>query len=498
MALPVNIEDLIHGKAVEWDRIEFKESWNPEPILKSICAFANDINNWGGGYIIIGIQENNGTPVLPPKGLQANQIDKIQKELLNITYKIDPFYSPVSAPVTFQNALLFVIWVPGGQTRPYKAPQSLPAGNKQYYIRSGSSSVQANHVSLKLLMEMAATIPFDDRVNHQASLADLDLGLIREFLQDIKSELFEDSATMPFEDLCKQMHLVSGPDEYIRPLNVALLFFSKNPEKFFRGAIAEVVQFKDATGTSFTEKKFTGPIHHQIREILLFFKSTVIAEKVIKVRGSAKAERFFNYPFEAIEETLVNAFFHRSYEHQSSIEINIHIDKIEFLSFPGALPPVSNESLKLPRVVARDYRNRRIGDFLKELNLTEGRATGVPKIRSELKKNGSPDAIFEMDAERISFLAILPVNPHFPPETPPYPTSDDGDKGWLDILLFCITPKSRMQILTKVGVSNQSSNYKRLVQPLLDAGYLELSIPDKPTSRFQRYQTTESGKSLLG
>ena len=224
MAIPANIEDLIHGKTVEWDRIEFKESWNPEPILKSICAFANDINNWGGGYIIIGIEENNGTPILPPKGLQANQIDKIQKELLNITHKIDPFYSPVSAPVTFQNALLFVIWVPGGQARPYKASQSLPAGNKQYYIRSGSSTVQASHVSLKQLMEMAATIPFDDRVNHQASLSDLDLGLIREFLQNIKSELFVDSATMPFEDLCKQMRLVSGPDEYIRPLNVALLY----------------------------------------------------------------------------------------------------------------------------------------------------------------------------------------------------------------------------------------------------------------------------------
>jgi ATP-dependent DNA helicase RecG len=132
------------------------------------------------------------------------------------------------------------------------------------------------------------------------------------------------------------------------------------------------------------------------------------------------------------------------------------------------------------------------------LNLTEGRATGVPKIRSELKKNGSPDAIFEMDAERVSFLATLPVNPHFPSESPAYPTSDDGYNSRLAVLLFCITSKTRVEIFTKIGVSNQSNNYKRLVQPLIDAGYLELSIPDKPTSRFQRYQTTDSGKSLLG
>ena len=56
MALPVNIQDLISGRTVEWERIEFKAGWNPEDLVHSICAFANDINNWGGGYIIIGIE----------------------------------------------------------------------------------------------------------------------------------------------------------------------------------------------------------------------------------------------------------------------------------------------------------------------------------------------------------------------------------------------------------------------------------------------------------
>ena len=162
------------------------------------------------------------------------------------------------------------------------------------------------------------------------------------------------------------------------------------------------------------------------------------------------------------------------------------------------LPPVSNESLKLPRVVARDYRNRRIGDFLKELNLTEGRGTGFPKIRSELKKNGSPEPTFEMDADRISFLAILSINAHFPPESPPLPISDDGNTNRLDIILFCITPKTRIEIFNKIGVTNQSNNYSRFVQPLVESGYLELSLPEKPTSKFQRYQTTEAGKELLG
>ncbi len=42
MPLPINIHELIHGSTVEWERIEFKEGWNPEIILHTICAFAND------------------------------------------------------------------------------------------------------------------------------------------------------------------------------------------------------------------------------------------------------------------------------------------------------------------------------------------------------------------------------------------------------------------------------------------------------------------------
>jgi len=54
MALPINIDELLHGNTIEWDRIELKKGWNPENIIHSLCAYANDINNWDGGYIIVG------------------------------------------------------------------------------------------------------------------------------------------------------------------------------------------------------------------------------------------------------------------------------------------------------------------------------------------------------------------------------------------------------------------------------------------------------------
>lgn len=59
---------------------------------------------------------------------------------------------------------------------------------------------------------------------------------------------------------------------------------------------------------------------------------------------------------------------------------------------------------------SRRYRNRRLGDFLKELDLTEGRSTGVPTIQTKLAENGSPRAIFETTDDRLTFLVTIPVH----------------------------------------------------------------------------------------
>ena len=62
---------------------------------------------------------------------------------------------------------------------------------------------------------------------------------------------------------------------------------------------------------------------------------------------------------------------------------------------------------------SRRYRNRRLGEFLKELDLTEGRATGIPTIQEELEANGSPAAMIETDEERTYFLIDIPCHPYF-------------------------------------------------------------------------------------
>ena len=125
---------------------------------------------------------------------------------------------------------------------------------------------------------------------------------------------------------------------------------------------------------------------------------------MIKYPDRAEADRFFNYPYAAIEEALANAVYHKAYDEREPIEVRINKDKIEIISHPGPDRSVTLEGLKNYEVYSRRYRNRRIGDFLKELHLTEGRNTGFKKILRASKKNGSPLPVFETDEAHDYFV----------------------------------------------------------------------------------------------
>ena len=111
MALPINIDELLKGKTVEWERLDFKRGWNPEDVIHSACAFANDIHNWGGGYIIVGIDEQNGVPVLPPAGLDLHSIDDIQKELVTLCSMIQPTVNVLAEPTEYMGKMILIIRV---------------------------------------------------------------------------------------------------------------------------------------------------------------------------------------------------------------------------------------------------------------------------------------------------------------------------------------------------------------------------------------------------
>lgn len=382
--LPINLNDLLRQRTVEGERIEYKTGWNPNAIIRTLCAFANDFENLGGGYVVIGQDcDAHGQPVFPPAGVADNQLDKIQQELLAACQLIQPPYFPVLSIEEVEGSKLMVLWAPGGQNRPYKAPESATAKKKiwRHYIRRYSSTVEAKGETEQELLSLAAKVPFDDRFNQTASIADLSKPLMQAFLQEIGSTLADDAPNLSTEALARQMNMAGGPTELPWPKNVGLLFFNETPERFFPGVQIDVLWFPEgAGGNRFDEKIFKGPVARMTREALSYIQRNFLSETVIKHPARAEATRVWNFPYAAIEEALVNAVYHRSYEEREPIEVRISYDELVILSFPGPDRSIRLEDFQAGRAVSRRYRNRRIGEFLKELDLTKAARPVSPRF----------------------------------------------------------------------------------------------------------------------
>ena len=486
MAIPISIEKLLDDNVVEWARIEFKEKWNPDSTLKTISAFANDMDNWGGGYVVIGAGEKDGKAIRPVTGLAKESIDKIQKELLQYCKYLKPTYLPQTEPVTIDGKDLLLVWCPGGYERPYTCPKVPSSKNSEkiYYIRKLSSTIEATDLDIKELMMLSSNVPFDDRINPKAEIKDLKLPILKSYLQNIESNLISNLDNLTTEAIAENLRIADGPRECFKPLNIGLLFFNDRPENFFPYARIEVVNIPDPTGQGMEERIFSGPLDEQLTSALQYIRNHVIAEKVFKIDGQAEAKRITNYSFEALEEFISNAIYHKSYQIHEPVTIRIESDKIEITSAPGPDRSITDEDIKNLNMRTRRYRNRRIGDFLKELHLVEGRNTGIPTALRKIRENESPLPIFLTDEDRSFFSVIVPIHKAFNKE----------DKASEIIMKKSAKRRSRQEIkelivaelkeesvsasalYSRLGYSgNFSKTFKICIEELINAGLVEYS-----------------------
>ena len=573
MELHINIDDLLSARTVESERIEYKSGWNPDAIYKTICAFANDFENIGGGYVIVGVSEDEITKTAsrPVLGLTTSEIAQIPKTMLGFNNLIRPVYNPKLSIESIDNKQILVIWVP------YQVPEKITSKDKryQYYIRRYANSVRADIEEQQELISLSNNIPFDDRANSGASVKDISMLLVNNYLKKINSRLTDSIGIVPDLDILRQMELTSGPNEQILLRNAALLMFSENPAQFFPYTQVEVVEFpKGDAGEIYENPPITGPIDIQINRTLDFLKDNLIKEKIVKQKYSEESIRLYSYPYQAIEEVLVNCFYHRDYQVREPIEIRVYKNSIVFVNQGGPDRSINIKNIEEGKVRSRRYRNRRLGEFLKELKLTEGRATGIPTILKALEDNGSCPPRFDTDEDRSFFEVELFIHPEF--EIKPKTTIDlshivwdisgidsildmlienhlkdikenkfdnhdgfivhgktivsglagglagleDGewvvldnevdsianglDSGiagslagglaeaeiesrYISILKAARAATTRNELLSKISLSNSKKNSETYIKPLLDIGWLEMTIPHKPTSPNQAY-----------
>ena len=416
--LAINLDDLLYCRSVESERVEFKASWDPQTtgpqVLRTICAFANDYYNLNGGYIVIGVDEREGRAVLPPSGLPAEQVEAAQKWIRGHCNRLDPSYAPILSSEVVGDRQILVVWAPASEMRPHRAPGNGGRSGK-YWVRLGSETVDAGQRGdlLRGLIQQTARVPWDDRRALDARIEDMREAKVREFLHDTRSGLLNEPDA---REVYRRMRISMKVNDHEVPRNVGLLLFSRDPTEWFRGAKIEVVQFAaDRVGDIQEERTFSGTLPDQLRDCLNYLEN-FSAFHLQKQRHRSQTRSWVSYPLPALREILVNAVYHRSYdvEQPEPTKVYLYPDRIEVISYPGPVAGIETRHL-LPdaRVRAVPARNRRIGEFLKDLGLAEGRLTGLPKVFQAMENNGSPQPQFEFDEQRTFFQATLPTHPEF-------------------------------------------------------------------------------------
>ena len=226
------------------------------------------------------------------------------------------------------------------------------------------------------------------------------------------------------------MDLVAGPPEAMMPKNIALMMFSDNPSKFFPYTQVDIVVYpkgKLQDPSNFIEvPPIKGPVDWMINEAMTYLRTNIIKEQVIKPKDKAESIRFFNYPYQALEEAVANSLYHRDYQSYEPVEITIEPDCIRIISYGGPDRSIRLDELNRGITHARRYRNRKLGDFLKELDLTEGKATGIPTIIKEMNANNSPAVTFDTDDARTYFSVTFPVHAAFVQNDPQNDAQNDA------------------------------------------------------------------------
>ena len=420
MALPINIESLLSGSAVESNQLEFKEGWNPDAIYRSVCAFANDFEDTGGGYIIVGVKEEHGRAVRPVLGVEPEKIEQIEKDMVGYNNLIRPYYQPRLFIEEVDGKTILVIKVAAGERRHYKVPERITSKQKDfnYYIRYNSSSIVPKDEYERELINLANRTPFDDRGSDTITLKDISTALLRDFLVEVGSDLSDqDLSGNNLKNVLDQMDLLEVTPEGFKVKNVAAMMFCDHPERFFKMTQVEIVIFPKGRlqdpDNMIEIAPIRGCLPKMIRDTLNYLKTNIIQKIIHKPEDTERSVVVYNYPYQALEEAVVNSLYHRDYLEREPVEITVEPDKISILNFGGPNHTISSEAIREARMLrSRRYNNRRLGEFLKELNLTEGRATGIPTIQQKLQENGSPRATIETDEERTFFLIDIPCNQH--------------------------------------------------------------------------------------
>lgn len=417
--------EILKNKTAECSYVEYKSSEKQlDKILKTICAYGNNYYDNDTQFLFIGVEEENNEekkaiPVLPIKGIEEGRLEKCKNTLNSLRSFLYPnvAFEIVSNTLGGINYLLIVVMRQTGG--PFMVAEKAEKNKKinlkpGRYVRIEADTRLARVDEEYDLLRKFSNFHFSSIVNSEASIDDLDIALLREYVAKSSSRQISDE--MGKKELAKALGLLDRNDPMNRRVkNFAVLMFSERPEKYIPYAYTELIVDAFGTKRKMESKIFRGAIWKQYYSALDYINSNYLNELVIRDDGNAKNRKIENFTFIALEELLANAIVHNNYENGKAIQVYVSEKQINIVNYNKPLPPIRISDLNERTYFnERDTENPEIRDMFKSLGIIESFGTGIGEAKRSMWENGSPDLFYKtFDANDNITSVVIPVNEEY-------------------------------------------------------------------------------------
>lgn len=371
MLNPTEIKSIVSSG--EGFNAEFKERLptNLKSITEEVCAFANA----SGGVVLIGVDDKNA--------IKGVTIDNSKRSAIqNSIGEISPPLQCDFYFVDVEGKNVAVIEVPSGQNKPYVLSGAI-------YVRQGPNSQKLTTVEeMRNFFQQAEKIYFDE-----ASCKEVDIkkDIPKENIDTFRFEAGLVNNTSD-EQVFSNLKLISN-ESYLK--NGAVLFFAKEPERFFEKAVIRCVVFDGLDKRYIIDDKImTGTLFQQYQQSMVWLKSKLNVRYDIEGEGSKARKELWEIPETVFKEAIINSLAHRDYYDKGGrITIELFNDRVEITNPGGLVSSIAkNEFGK-----KSSSRNPLIFGLFERMRLVEQIGSGISRMRDLMKEEGLTPPEFNTD-----------------------------------------------------------------------------------------------------
>lgn len=415
---------ILKNKNSECSYIEYKKSEKQyDKILKTICAYGNNYYCNSVQYIFIGIEEENNKenkaiPVIPIQGIKESQLELVYYKLCSLRSFLHPIVSYDVILNDFEGKHYFIIVVQDQKGGPFAVNEkaekdkeiSLKSGR---YIRNDFETRIAKVPEEYELIKKFANYTFDEDINNSATIDDLSIDYIKEYLNKTSNRLI--NKNLDKLELANALKLIDKNDpNNIRVYNHAVLMFADRPDYFIKNCYVELIVDINGSKQLMESKSFKGPIWKQYFAVTKYIKDNYLNSLTIRKPDEVLNRIVDNYPFTAIEELVANAIVHNDYQNYKNIQIYINEKEINIVNYNDPLPPIEIKDLNERRTFdERNAINPSIREKFKELHIIESYGTGIGEAKRSLEANGSPNLYYKYFKDATITSVVIPINEEY-------------------------------------------------------------------------------------